>query len=99
MGGIVVKKALLHSTQSNLNHLKIIAPDTKEILFLGTPHLGSKLASSRHVFLRLLLLRGNAAFVKELNFQNKDLIRLEHSFSQLLERRRLEENQIFVHSY
>ena len=45
LGGIVVKDALNRSSQTEGTRLKNIAPATYGVLFLGTPHRGSKSAS------------------------------------------------------
>ncbi|KAG0127751.1 hypothetical protein HOY82DRAFT_567417 [Tuber indicum] len=47
LGGIIVKRALIHSANCNLSHnimFRSIKVSTYGILFLGTPHMGADLA-------------------------------------------------------
>lgn len=45
MGGIVAKKALLNSQNSNIDSIAPLVDDTRGIIFMGTPHCGSKSAN------------------------------------------------------
>ncbi|XP_075991078.1 protein SERAC1 [Anticarsia gemmatalis] len=45
MGGLIVKQALVESSQSNDDELKRLSENTKAVLFFSTPHKGSALAT------------------------------------------------------
>ena len=77
LGGIIVKDALSLS-QNDLTHLKEILPATIGVMFLGTPHHGSKAASL-----------GKVAFeISRVFFQNPnmDILRGHERNSEILER-------------
>jgi hypothetical protein len=98
LGGIVVKKALAMSSQSNLERIRQIEASTSGIVFLGTPHHGSDLAKWGVFFSSLLNLAKstNRAAVKLLQKDSEVLGDLQEDFHTLLERRKDKMNRITV---
>jgi len=90
MGGIVVKKALLQSKDSNQIDITPIVSDTCGVIFMGTPHCGSKHADFAACLLKIVSLvhSDNTSLVSALKNQDATLQELEHSFQQLLAKRR-----------
>ncbi|PMD64586.1 uncharacterized protein K444DRAFT_583031 [Hyaloscypha bicolor E] len=88
LGGIIVKEALLRA-QSGLgdNSLKDIYDSTKQVLFLGTPHRGSSMASWGILAERIVKAAGfdtNAVILKQLTTQSPALGNLNERFISLL---------------
>ncbi len=82
-----MQKALIQSNQIEGTRLKDIAPSTFAILFLGTPHRGSKSASIGKVAHQITVVatkRPNLKLLQSLQRNSETLDRLGDSFSQLL---------------
>lgn len=77
LGGLVCKVAILTSLISPEPHLMMIAPCTRAILFMGTPHTGSALAAWAKIPIRAMGL------IKQ---SNKELISLLEPNSEMLSR-------------
>ena len=96
LGGIIVKDALSLSLNDQ-THLNEILPATTGVIFLGTPHHGSKLASLGKVAFRLsgIFFRGpNLDILRGLENNSEILERITKSFEQVLPTRHLR-----VHSF
>ena len=96
LGGIVVKDALSLS-QNDLTHLKDILPATIGVMFLGTPHHGSKAATLGKVALeisRVFFQNPNMDILRGLERNSEILERITRSFGQILAVGRLK-----VHSF
>ena len=86
LGGIVVKDALSFS-QNDLTHLKEILPATIGVMFLGTPHHGSKVASLGKVAFeisRVFFQNPNMDILRALERNSEILERITRSFGQIL---------------
>ena len=86
LGGIVVKDALILS-QNDLTHLKEILPATIGVMFLGTPHHGSKAATLGKVAFeisRVLFQNPNMDILRGLERNSEILERITRSFGQIL---------------
>lgn len=86
LGGIVVKDALSLS-QNDLTHLKEILPATIGVMFLGTPHHGSKAASLGKVAFeisRVFFQNPNMDILRGLERNSEILERITRSFGQIL---------------
>lgn len=87
LGGIIVKDALNQSSQTDGTRLKIIAPATWGIVFLGTPHRGSKLASIGKIAYGVTVAatrRPNLRLLQALEKNSETLDRIGSSFRQTL---------------
>ena len=86
LGGIIVKDALSLS-QNDLTHLKDILPATIGVMFLGTPHHGSKAASLGKVAFeisRVFFQNPNMDILRGLERNSEILERITRSFGQIL---------------
>ena len=86
LGGIVVKDALSLS-QNDLTQLKEILPATIGVMFLGTPHHGSKAASLGKVAFeisRVFFQNPNMDILRGLERNSEILDRITRSFEQIL---------------
>ena len=86
LGGIIVKDALSLS-QNDLTHLKEILPATIGVMFLGTPHHGSKAASLGKVAFeisRVCFQNPNIDILRGLERNSEILERITRSFGQIL---------------
>lgn len=90
MGGIVEKKALLRSKGSNQVDIALIASDNRGVIFMGTPNCGSKHEDFAACLLKIVSLvhSNDTSLVSTLMNQDAMLQELEHSFQQLLAKRR-----------
>lgn len=96
LGGIVVKDAICIS-QTNPLVGRSILPSTKGVLFLGTPHKGSQMATvARAAFniSRLFLRSPNTNILRTLEEQSDVLERISWGFGQILA-----SGRIRVHSF
>ncbi|KAI9655123.1 MAG: hypothetical protein M1821_005606 [Bathelium mastoideum] len=87
LGGIIVKDAIIQSKETEDTRLKIVAPAVYGIIFLGTPHRGSKSASIGHVAFSIKQLaskRPNLRLLQSLERNSETLDRIGSSFSQVL---------------
>ncbi len=86
LGGIIVKDALRLS-QNDLTHLNEILPATKGVIFLGTPHNGSKVASLGKIAFelsRVFFQSPNVEILRGLERNSEILERITRSFGQVL---------------
>lgn len=92
LGGLVCEDALLSSKASPEEHLQRIVNCTWGILFLGTPHSGSGLASTvgRLVPIISPATRTNLQIVNILRRDSEVLARIRHEFHSLLRSRSTE---------
>lgn len=96
LGGIVVKDALSMS-QSDPTHLNEILPATKGVVFLGTPHHGSNVASMGKIAFeisKVFFQNPNIDILRGLERNSEILERITRSFGQVLATGRLK-----VHSF
>jgi hypothetical protein len=96
LGGIIVKDALQLSAKEN-SHLKEIAAATTGVMFLGTPHHGSKAASLGKLAFRTVqafLQDPNTKILQGLEVNSEILKRISRGFGQLLAADRIQ-----VHSF
>lgn len=87
LGGIIVKDALNQSSSTEGTRLKFIAPATFGVIFLGTPHRGSRSASLGKIAYRVTLvatMRPNLKLLKGLERNSEILERVGDSFSQTM---------------
>lgn len=85
LGGIIVKDALNQSTANEATRWKNIAPSTHGIIFLGTPHRGSKSASIGKIAYRITTFatkRPNLHLLRGLQRSSEILDRIGDSFRQ-----------------
>ena len=86
LGGIIVKDALSLS-RNDLTHLQEILPAVKGVIFLGTPHHGSKVASLGKVAFelsRLFFQKPNLDVLRGLERNSEILDRITRGFGQVL---------------
>ena len=96
LGGIVVKDALSIS-KMEITHFNEVLPATLGVVFLGTPHHGSKTASLGKIALeltRLFLQNPNTKILRALEIDSEILERISRSFGQILA-----SGKIKVHSF
>jgi hypothetical protein len=96
LGGIVVKDALSLSRLER-THLNEILPATAGVLFLGTPHRGSKAASIGKIAFELSKLffkEPNVQVLRALEMNSEVLTRIGRSFEQILA-----DGNIQIHSF
>lgn len=87
LSGIIVKDALTQSVATEGTRLKDIAPATFGIMFLGTPHRGSKSASlGRYTYniTRVATKRPNIKLLMALERNSEVLDRVTDAFNQML---------------
>ena len=86
LGGIIVKEALILS-QNDPTHLKDILPTTVGVIFLVTPHHGSKAASLGKVAFgtaRVFFQNPNMHILRGLDRNSEILERITRSLGQIL---------------
>lgn len=86
LGGIIVKDAL-NLSRNDLTHLQEILPAVKGVIFLGTPHHGSRLASLGKVAFelsRLFFQKPNLDVLSGLERNSEILDRITRGFGQVL---------------
>ena len=96
LGGIVIKDAL-HNSRNDLTELSRILPSTIGVMFLGTPHHGSKAASLGGMFAELVKITGTNPDIKILSAleRNSDVLeRVSQGFEQVRA-----SSKIRVHSF
>lgn len=92
LGGIIVKDALNKSTANAGTRSKHIAPSTFGIIFLGTPHRGSKSASIGKIAYQITTVatkRPNLHLLRGLERNSEILDRIGDSFRQSVHRHEL----------
>lgn len=96
LGGIVVKDALCQSGNQN-TRLSEILPATVGVMFLGTPHHGSKVASLGKIAFeasKVFLKRPNLQVLRGLEENSETLERISRGFDQVLSA-----GKVSVHSF
>ena len=96
LGGIVVKDALSLS-RAEETFLGEIFPATRGVIFLGTPHYGSKVGSLGKIACQLIEALGqkpNTQVLRSLEMNSEILERISRSFGQILAT-----EQLKVHSF
>lgn len=92
LGGIIVKDALNQSAANASTRWKYIAPATFGIIFLGTPHRGSKSASLGKIAYRITEIASrspNVQLLKGLERNSEILERIGDSFLQTIDRHKI----------
>lgn len=92
LGGIVVKDALNQSAANEGTRLKDIAPATFGIIFLSTPHRGSKSASIGKIACRITQLitkHPNLSILSALEKNSEILDRIGDQFLQTIQRHKI----------
>lgn len=92
LGGIIVKDAMSQSAANEGTRWKYIAPATFGIIFLGTPHRGSKSASLGKIASRITEIATrspNVQLLKGLERNSEILERLGDSFIQTIDRHKI----------
>ncbi|KAK7971551.1 hypothetical protein PG989_016567 [Apiospora arundinis] len=89
MGGLMCEDALLESQNSPETHLRVILECTSGILFLGTPHSGSGLATSAERLAKLigLIKNINPKILAVLRSDSEVLSRIQDAFHTMLRSR------------
>lgn len=93
LGGIVVKDALNKSSSTENPRLKSIAPATYGIVFLGTPHHGSKSASIGKLAYKISAFAAKSPNIKlfqALERNSETLDRIGYTFSQTSSKHRIQ---------
>jgi len=85
MGGLLIKKMLVHAEQSDSPDLKQLADNTKGVMFYSTPHLGSQIANLNSLVKYFFF---PTVEVQELEFGNPALSDLNTNFKQFSEKHR-----------
>ncbi|RYP69457.1 hypothetical protein DL771_006109 [Monosporascus sp. 5C6A] len=87
LGGLVVKEVLIMSSESREPDLKSIVATTAAVVFMGTPHKGSKQWASKGDKARkiasALFMDNNPALLDTLGLKNGELFRSANKFTQL----------------
>lgn len=79
MGGLIVKQVLVEASQSDQQHLKKIADNTKAVLFFSTPHKGSSVANMPRAAAAVLWPSND---VRQLQENSPELLDLHRAFIQ-----------------
>ncbi|KAI4159715.1 MAG: hypothetical protein LQ342_006330 [Letrouitia transgressa] len=93
LGGIIVKDALNQSRLTEGTRLKEITPATFAVLFLGTPHRGSRTASLRRIAYNITTIatkRPNVPLLRALERNVETLDRIGDAFSQTMLRYKIQ---------
>lgn len=98
LGGLVTKDALLLSKNSPEGYLRSIFSSTKAIAFMGTPHLGSALATWAKLPTKWLgfLKQTNMYLLSVLETESETLSRIQRDFLTLLRVRESQGNPISI---
>lgn len=83
MGGLLIKKMLVHAKDSEDEDMKQLAENTKGVVFYSTPHEGSAIAQMNSVVQYFFF---PSVEVQELKFKNPALIELNQSFKEFVDR-------------
>lgn len=83
MGGLLIKKMLVHAKESEDEDMKELAENTKGVVFYSTPHEGSSIAQMNSIFQYFFF---PSVEVQELKLKNPALIELNQSFKEFVER-------------
>lgn len=85
LGGIVVKEMLAKSSSSIDDRLNDIVDSTAAVIFLGTPHRGSRglatLGDRARSIVNALMMKTNPSILDALRLKTNDLERAQESFS------------------
>ena len=96
LGGIVVKEALCLSRKES-TFFQEIFPATRGVMFLGTPHRGSRIASLGKIAFglsRVFFQDPNLTILRSLEVGSEGLERIGKSFSEMIST-----HKIFVHTF
>ncbi|KAK2772127.1 hypothetical protein CKAH01_14032, partial [Colletotrichum kahawae] len=100
LGGLIVKDMLLTAKDSPNVDYNQLTEDTASVLFLGTPHRGSKSADFGSVIAGVLRVVSptnvNSRLIDQLRPSNGELGRIERSFPGFLERRKQHSSPVHV---
>jgi len=101
MGGLLTKKALLHSTESNPTEINSIVTNPSGILFMGTPHAGSMNATIGSFVATLISIfhPTNTSLLMDLEKESPNLQELDRRFNQLLTRRNTANDPIHIRCF
>lgn len=102
LGGLVVKKALSDAEYYSdaSKHLKAVAADTRGVVFLGTPHAGSGLATLPEIASRFLRgVNANQDLLRTLKVNSEMLGETTIAFGQLLERRKESQQPLYIQPF
>jgi pimeloyl-ACP methyl ester carboxylesterase len=83
MGGLLIKKMLVHANESEDEDMKQLAENTKGVVFYSTPHEGSAIAQMNSLVQYFFF---PSVEVQELKFKNPALIELNQSFKEFVDR-------------
>lgn len=102
LGGLVVKKALSdaeHYSDAS-KHLKAVAADTRGVIFLGTPHAGSGLATLPEIASRFMRgVNANQDLLRTLKVNSEMLGETTIAFGQLLEKRKENNQPLYIQPF
>lgn len=88
---------MLNASRAEVTYLKDILPATHGVVFLGTPHRGSQIASIGRIaqdITKLLWKSPNTSVLRDLEVNSQTLERVGRGFNQILVERELE-----IHSF
>ncbi|KAI9723232.1 MAG: hypothetical protein M1812_001114 [Candelaria pacifica] len=97
LGGIIVKEGLQWSKTRLQEQFRVLHQRTRHIIFMGTPHQGSDLASMGKLvanFAAVALVDSNKALLDSLTVESEVLDRISDEFSSMLH-----SNDFTVHSF
>lgn len=84
---------MLNASRNEISYLKEILPATHGIIFLGTPHRGSQIATLGKIaqeITRVLMKKPNVSVLRDLESNSQTLDRITTGFSQTLMQMQLE---------
>lgn len=85
LGGIVVKEMLASSSNSTEDRLRNVVASTSAVIFLGTPHRGSRdlatFGDRARSIINAFRMKTNPAILDALRLKTKDLERAQEAFS------------------
>lgn len=101
MGGLVCIRSILRSESATLRadeHLRQISQATRGIIFLGTPHLGSKIADAMTALAGIinLLKKTNVGLLESLQQDKEELWQLSQDFEKFLSLRRQNDEDVNI---
>lgn len=82
MGGLIIKHILTQALEENTIEHERLVKNTKHVFFLGTPHLGSPIASIRKYLVPFL----PSVETRELELNSPELLILHNKFCDLVKR-------------
>jgi hypothetical protein len=88
---------MLNASRNEVTYLKDVLPATYGVIFLGTPHRGSSVATLGKIaqeITRILWKSPNVSVLRDLEVSSQTLERIGRGFNQILV-----ERQIEIHSF